>query len=84
MRERVVSVDEARRRLCYTVLDGLFEHHSPSMQVMPVDVQTCRFVWITDGLPDAAGETIAPLVEQGSQAMRANLEAAAGRAAAPL
>jgi hypothetical protein len=36
VRERIVDVDEARQRICYTVLDGVFEHHSASMQIVPM------------------------------------------------
>lgn len=75
VQERIIDVDDQRRRLVYTVLD-MFEHHSASMQIVPVDEETCRFVWITDFLPAERRETVLPLVQQGSRALAANLEKA--------
>ena len=75
VQERIIDVDDQRRRLVYTVLDT-FEHHSASMQIVPVDEETCRFVWITDFLPAERRETVLPLVQQGSRALAANLEKA--------
>jgi hypothetical protein len=75
VRERIVDVDETHRRIAYTVLDGLFEHHAASMQIVPVDGQSCRFVWITDFLPADKRAMVKPLVEQGARALATNLEA---------
>ena len=74
VRERIVDVDEARRRIAYTVLDGVFEHHSASMQILEIDSDSCRFVWITDFLPAGKGAMVKPLVEQGARALAANIE----------
>ena len=83
VRERIVARDEQRRRLCYAVLDDVFEHHSASMQLVPVDGSHCRFVWISDFLPDDRADMVGPLVEQGAHALRANLEAATTPLASP-
>jgi hypothetical protein len=74
VRERIVTVDEARKRVAYTVLDDLFDHHSASMQIVPVDGANCRFLWISDFLPDERTEMAAPLVQQGSAALIRNIE----------
>ena len=74
VRERIVDVDEARRRISYAVLDGVFEHHNASMQIVPVDAESCRFVWITDFLPAEKADMVKPLVEQGSKALAGNIE----------
>ena len=73
--EKIIAVDETRRRIAYTVMGTMFEHHSASMQIVPVDEANCRFVWISDFLPDAMAETVQPLVEQGSRALAKNIEA---------
>ena len=83
VRERIVDLDDQRRRLSYTVLGDMFEHHSASMQIVPVDDLTCRFVWISDLLPDDRAALVGPLMEQGSKALVANIEAATARAAQP-
>jgi hypothetical protein len=75
LRERIVDVDEARRRVAYAVLDGGFAHHSASMQIVPAAAATCRFVWTSDLLPDALVANVAPLMEAGCQALKRNLEA---------
>ena len=74
VREWIVDVNEARRRVAYTVLDGVFDHHAASMQIVPVDETSCRFVWITDFLPAERCAMVKPLVEQGARALAANIE----------
>jgi len=75
VRERIVDIDDVERRLVYSVIDGMFEHHSASMQVVPEGEGTCRFVWVSDFLPNDRMAMVAPLVDQGSQALVRNLEA---------
>lgn len=75
VRERIVDIDEEMRRVAYTVIDGVFEHHSASMQIIPEDAGCCRFVWISDFLPNERMQLVAPLVEAGSRALVRNLEA---------
>lgn len=77
VRERIVDVDEERMRLVYAVLGDLFEHHSASMQILPVDEERSRFVWISDFLPDERAETVRPLMEQGARALARNIEVGA-------
>lgn len=72
-RERVITVDEARKRVVYTVLGGVFDHHSASMQITPIDEVSCRFLWISDFLPDERAQMVAPLVEQGAAALAKNI-----------
>ncbi len=77
VRERIVAIDEESRRVAYTVIDDIFEHHSASMEIVPDGAERCRFVWISDFLPDDRLEMVAPLVEAGSKALVRNLEALA-------
>ena len=72
--ERIVAVDDAHRRIAYSVLGDRFDHHSASMQIVPVDQTSCRFVWISDFLPDERAQLVQPLVEQGSRALAKNIE----------
>lgn len=74
VRERIVDIDDRRRRLCYTVLGDTFEHHSASMEIEPIDELTCSFVWISDILPDERTALVGPLMEQGCRALVANVE----------
>jgi hypothetical protein len=75
--ERMLDIDEPTRRVAYTVLDGPgISYHHASMQIVEAGPDRCRFVWITDFLPAEVGAAIAPLIEQGTKALKANLERA--------
>lgn len=77
-REALVGIDDAHRRLAYTVTGGKASHHHASAQVFDEGPGRSRFVWITDVLPDAMAAYIEPMMVQGGAAMKAALE---GRAA---
>jgi hypothetical protein len=76
-RERLVAVDEERRRLVYTVVDGPLRaaHHQASVEVVDADDGRggCRLVWITDVLPDELAVPIEGMMEQGAAAIAAAL-----------
>jgi hypothetical protein len=74
VREQIVDVSESNRRVAYTVIDGVFNHHSASMQVFAVGDRQCRFVWISDFLPNEQVDMVRPLVEQGCAALKRVLE----------
>jgi hypothetical protein len=73
--ERILDVDDGRRRVAYTVVDGpgMTFHHA-SMEIVDEGPGRCQFIWITDFLPAAIGGTLEPLIEQGTQALKSNLE----------
>lgn len=77
VRERIVAIDEAQRRIAYAVVEGRFSHHSASMQIVPEDDGRCRFVWVSDFLPNELEPTVRALVEQGAEAFRRAAEARA-------
>jgi hypothetical protein len=70
VRERIVAIDETRRRVAYAVIEGRFSHHSASMQVEPTSDESCRMTWVSDFLPDDAAAAVAPLVELGAAALQ--------------
>jgi hypothetical protein len=75
VQERILDVDEATRRVAYTVLDGPgMAYHHASMQILGDGQGRSTFVWITDFLPAEASGALAPLIEQGTRALKANLE----------
>ena len=73
VRERIVTVDDAARRLVYASVGGRATHHNASLQVLDDGAGRTRLVWITDLLPDDLAPAIAALVEQGAEAMRRTL-----------
>ena len=81
-REMLVGIDDAHRRLAYTVTGGQAAHHHASAQVFTEGEGRSRFVWITDVLPDAIAAYIEPMMAQGGMAMKAALEGRSASAAA--
>ena len=76
VRERVLVVDDERRRVAYTAIDGSgMKYHHASMQIADAGHGRCRFIWITDFLPEDIAGNLSPLIEQGADALRTNLEA---------
>ncbi|HEX7890045.1 MAG TPA: SRPBCC family protein [Ramlibacter sp.] len=73
VRERLVGLDDAQRRIAYTAVGGRATHHNASAQVLETGPGRSRFVWITDLLPDALAPAIGQMMEQGAQAMRTAL-----------
>lgn len=76
-RERIVGLDDGARRFAYGIVSERMTHHSASNQVLDDGQGACRFVWIADVLPDAAAETMEPMMRQGAATLKATLEAAA-------
>ena len=75
VQERILDVDEARRRVAYTVVDGGgMSYHHASMEILEAGPGHCRFVWVSDFLPAEFKDRMAPLVEAGTRALKANLE----------
>jgi hypothetical protein len=77
-RERIIDVSEERRRVAYSVIDGTsMTHHNASMQIFEAGDGRSRFVWIADFLPGDFASSMMPLMKQGSEALRQNLESGA-------
>jgi Polyketide cyclase / dehydrase and lipid transport len=75
VRETLVGIDDAVRRLAYAIMDGPLElaHYNGSAQVFP-DREGCRFVWIVDVLPDEQAEVINDLMGRGIAVIKTTLE----------
>jgi carbon monoxide dehydrogenase subunit G len=71
LEELIVTVDEERKRIVYSIKDSPFgfEHHNASMQAVPEDHGT-RFVWTTDLTPDS----LAPALQQPLDAAVASIK----------
>ena len=73
LRERLVTLDDAARRIAYTAFGGRTTHHNASAQVFPIDAGHCRFVWTADLLPDAVAPIMEQMMARGAEVMRAAL-----------
>ena len=81
VREVLVDLDDERRRLVWSVVDGPYTHHNGVAQVHPAGRHT-RFVWAADLLPDTRAAATARAMEEGLKAIKHALEGGRGRAGA--
>jgi len=75
LRELFIDRDDDARRLVWSIVDGPYQHHNASAQVVPAEDGSVRFIWIADLLPDAAAERTAQLMEVGIATIKKTLEA---------
>jgi carbon monoxide dehydrogenase subunit G len=69
-RERIVDVDDARRRIAWSVVGSAhLEHHNASLQLF-ADAAGTRAVWIADVLPHTAAPAVDAMIGQGIAAMQ--------------
>jgi carbon monoxide dehydrogenase subunit G len=78
VRERIVALDEAERRLVWSATGGRLVHHNASAQVLEASGGRSRFVWTADLLPDEAAPVIAGMIEAGIATIQKTLEASGG------
>jgi uncharacterized protein YndB with AHSA1/START domain len=72
-REVLVDLDEAERRLVWSVVDGPYSHHNGAAQVF-AEGEGSRFVWTADLLPNEAAAQTAAMMEQGIGVVKETLE----------
>lgn len=76
VRERIITVDDQRRRLAYSVVEWKTTHHNASFQVFADGSSRARIVWIADLLPDELTGIVDGMMEQGATAIAKTLERA--------
>jgi hypothetical protein len=79
--EYLVGNDDNAMRLAYTVTESPMgsTHHNASVQIVPDGDGQCRFIWITDVLPDELDDRAGEMMEAGIRVIKRTLEAAAAR-----
>lgn len=75
VREPIIDIGDADRRLVWSATGGRLSHYNASSQVFDEGPGRCRVVWVADLLPHAMAPAIAGMIEQGLAAMKATLEA---------
>jgi uncharacterized protein YndB with AHSA1/START domain len=80
LREALVDLDDERRRLAWSVVDGPYTHHNASAQVFSEGESACRFVWTADLLPNELADRTAAFMQQGTNVVKQTLDAQAVRA----
>jgi carbon monoxide dehydrogenase subunit G len=78
VREIIVDVNDAARRVVWSAVGGRLTHHNGSLQVF-ADGEGSRVVWIADLLPNTLAEPIGAMIDHGMAAMKHKLESDAGR-----
>jgi hypothetical protein len=80
IRELIVAVDDATRRLAYSVVEGArppADYHHASFEVRPEGDRASRLIWTTDVLPHSLAAGIRIRMERGAAEMKDAIEAAA-------
>lgn len=73
VKERIVDVDDAARRVAWSAASDRLSHHNASMQVF-AEGDGCRAVWIADLLPSEMAGPVAGMIDAGLAAMKRKLE----------
>jgi uncharacterized protein YndB with AHSA1/START domain len=73
-RERIIDVDDAKRRLAYSVVESRPTHHHATFQVFAEGAGS-RVVWVADLLPNELKPAIDEMMDHGMRAMKSTLEA---------
>jgi carbon monoxide dehydrogenase subunit G len=74
VRERIVDIDDAQRRVVWSVVGAPFIHHNASVQAFAEGADRTRLVWIADLLPDTLEMQVGTMIDQGLAAMKRTLE----------
>lgn len=72
-RELIVDLDDAARRLAWSVVGGRMTHHNASLQIFAEEGGRSRAVWIADLLPHELAPVIGAMIAQGLEAMKKTL-----------
>lgn len=69
LREPIITVDDARRRMVWSAEGGVTTHYNAVLQI-DEDGEGARVQWTTDFLPDSVSEAISGMQDQGLAAMK--------------
>jgi hypothetical protein len=74
VREPIVTIDDASKRLVWASEGQRVKHYNSSAQALAEGSEMTRVVWIADFLPDTAAEFIGAAMEAGSTIMKKTLD----------
>jgi carbon monoxide dehydrogenase subunit G len=80
VREDIVAVDEAARRVAWAIIGQQFHHFNGAAQVFD-HADGTRFVWTTDLLPDELAPNVDAMMTAGIAAIKKTVESEGGRLA---
>ena len=73
VKELIIDIDDAKRRVAWSAVGGRLSHHNASMQIF-ADGDGTKAVWLADLLPNELAGAISGMIEQGLEAMKKTLE----------
>jgi hypothetical protein len=77
VREDIVGVDAAQRRVAYAIVGQQFRHYSAAAWVEEDPKGGSRFIWTVDLLPNELASQVEQMMNTGIAVVRQTLEAAA-------
>ena len=69
VKELIIDIDDAKRRVAWSAVGGRLSHHNASMQIF-ADGDGTKAVWLADLLPNELAGAISGMIEQGLGAMQ--------------
>ena len=69
VKELIIDIDDAKRRVAWSAVGGRLTHYNASMQIF-ADGDGTKAVWIADLLPNDVAGAIGGMIEQGLAAMQ--------------
>jgi uncharacterized protein YndB with AHSA1/START domain len=73
VREDIVAVDDAARRVVWAIVGQQFHHYNAAAQVFDDDGGV-RFAWTTDLLPDELAGNVEAMMDAGISAIKKTIE----------
>jgi carbon monoxide dehydrogenase subunit G len=74
IREPIVTIDDAGKRLVWSAEGRMTTHYNASVEVSGRDGGSTRVVWTADFLPDDVAGTIASAIDTGMAVMKKTLD----------
>ena len=75
VREEIVAVDDAARRVVWAIVGQQFHHYNGAAQIFD-HADGTRFVWTTDLLPDELAPNVDTMMTAGIAAIKKTIEGA--------
>ena len=74
IRERIITIDDERRRLAYSVVEWQTTHHNGTFQVFADGDHHTRILWIADLLPNNLASLVDEQMSEGLEAIKRTME----------
>ena len=74
VKELIVDLDDAKRRLVWSAVGSTLTHHNASLEVCEGPNGGSRLVWTADLLPNQAAPAITAMIDQGAAVMTKTLD----------